>query len=485
MIATPKPHWPVLVAALVLTGCGKYADDLFCSDAACAWTDAQWMRVQSLANPDAPEPDLSNAYWSSQAARDLGKAFYFDTGFSGAATQTDALGRPSPPARPNIMQADGTQSIKVSCATCHDSTRGGADTTSVPGNVSVGAGWTDVNALTTTNAVYRETPFWNGRVDSLWALNVTVLESNTTMNGNRLALAHRIFDVYQGDYAPIFGPMEAAIGSFPPNGKPKSPLAGTPDGVWEGMARSDQAIVNRVLANWGKAIAAYEYELVSTESPFDAFVRAGWDSDLISGAAKRGARLFVDKAACIDCHSGPMLTDDDFHNIGVAQIGLAVPTTDLCSVAKDDPPACDCVDGPRCAPWGALDGLWRLQNDGGIANWVRTGPYSDDPADGSRSAYTHRALTAELKGAWRTPSLRNVALTAPYMHDGSLATLEDVVWHYNTGGRGATGERVGDPAAEIKPLALTADEVSDLVAFLETLTGDPPPPSATTPPTSR
>src|SRR6478735_3574565 len=99
MIATAKPHWLLPVAALALTGCGKYADDLFCSDPACAWTDAQWMRLSSLANPDPPEPDLSNAYWSSPAARELGKLFYFDTGFSGAATQTDALGRPSPPAR--------------------------------------------------------------------------------------------------------------------------------------------------------------------------------------------------------------------------------------------------------------------------------------------------------------------------------------------------------------------------------------------------
>jgi cytochrome c peroxidase len=292
--------------------------------------------------------------------------------------------------------------------------------------------------------------------------------------------------VYRTDYEAIFGLLDDAIGTFPASGKPMSPLAGSSPGVWEtALSPNDRNTVNIVLANWGKAIAAYEYELVSTESAFDAFVRAGWDSNLISGAAQRGARLFVDKAACIDCHSGPMLTDDDFHNIGVAQTGLGVPTTDLCPVAKDDVYACDCVDGPRCAPWGALEGLWRLQNDGGIASWVRSGPYSDDKMDDSRSAYTHRALTADLKGAWRTPSLRNVALTAPYMHDGSLATLEDVVWHYNTGGRGATGEHVGDPAAEIKPLGLTADEISDLVAFLETLTGDPPPPDSTKAPTPR
>src|SRR5262249_39806068 len=150
-----------------------------------------------------------------------------------------------------------------------------------------------------------------------------------------------------------------------------------------------------------KAIEAYEYELVSTDSLFDQYVRAGRDSDLLTGAAKRGARLFVDKAACIDCHSGPMLTDDDFHNIGVTQIGLGVPTTSLCPKSAD-PAACDCVDGPRCAPWGAMEGLWRLQNDKRIANWLRTGPYSDNMMDDSRSAYTQRPLTpADLTGAWR------------------------------------------------------------------------------------
>ena len=103
--------------------------------------------------------------------------------------------------------------------------------------------------------------------------------------------------------------------------------------------------------------------------------------------------------------------------------------------------------------------------------WQRLGPWSDNPGDDSRSAHVGRALTPDLKGAWRTPSLRNVALTAPYMHDGRYATLQDVVWHYSTGGEDAGPEQVGDRAAEIKPLRLTDSEVADLVAFMETLTG--------------
>ena len=85
-------------------------------------------------------------------------------------------------------------------------------------------------------------------------------------------------------------------------------------------------VVTQVLVNFGKAIAAYENKLVSLEAPFDRFVHEGKDSTAISPAAKRGARLFVGKASCIDCHNGPMLTDKGFHNIGIPQVGDHVPT---------------------------------------------------------------------------------------------------------------------------------------------------------------
>jgi cytochrome c peroxidase len=497
MSGTRKPSLVALLLFVVagagfLAGCGGMADDWFCGDARCEWKDDEWARVVSLANPPDPDPDYSNAYRDSEAAVALGKEFYFDTGFSGVATQMDAIRRASPPAR----VAKGSP-VGVSCATCHDLLHGGVDTTSIPGHVSVGAGWTDVNALPTLNSAYRMVVFWNGRADSLWALNVLVAESGTTMNGNRLALAHRIFDKYRADYEMVFGPLPAALGDttddpdrFPPAGKPK--LAGAADGVWEVMNAADRIACNSILVNWAKAIAAYESRLISRDSPFDRFVTAGRDSDLISGAAKRGARLFVGKAACIDCHNGTQLTDEQFHNVGVPQFGAAVPTTGDCP-ATDVPYACNCVAGTLCSPWGAYDGLKRLA----ASTWLRScvfddkdaattdPPCSDDTSDRSREAYSKRTLTEDLKGAWRTPSLRNVALTAPYMHDGMYATLEDVVWHYNTGGRAATGERVGTPAVQLKPIGLSAAEVADLVAFLGTLTGAPLDPNLTTPPAPR
>ena len=88
-----------------------------------------------------------------------------------------------------------------------------------------------------------------------------------------------------------------------------------------------KAMVTRILVNWAKAIAAYEYKLNSLDSDFDKFVAEGPGSGLISAAAKRGARLFVGKGGCVDCHLGPQFTDDQFHNIGVPQAGLTVPLT--------------------------------------------------------------------------------------------------------------------------------------------------------------
>jgi len=498
MTATRKP---LLLAVLVLTGCGKLADDWFCAAEGCAWKEGEWARVAALANPGDPPPDSSNALLQDPIAPIIGQALFFDTAFSGTATEVDAIKRPSPPAR-----VPKGQPLGISCATCHDLARAGVDTTSVPGHVSVGAGWTDVNALPVVNSAYRPVVFWNGRADSLWALNVVVAESSTTMNGNRLRTAHRLVDGYfkpglwqltevlRQELERLLGrPFDciafaaalADVQTMPPDGKPGA-MAGCQPGepsepfgdAFDCLTPDQQKLVTAILVIWAKAIAAYEQRLTSVDSRFDAFVSAGPSSDAIPAAAKRGARLFVGKGACIDCHSGPQLTDELFHNIGVPQTGTAVPRTADCPQGSG---ACDCSENHEnrpCAPWGAYDGLAKLK----ASKWLRSSAWSDDPSDETRNDYVMRAQSEDLKGAWRTPSLRNVALTAPYMHDGRYATLEDVIWHYNTGGRSAGPEQIGTPAAEIKPLLLTDGEQADLVAFLETLTGSALPSGLTTAP---
>jgi cytochrome c peroxidase len=150
-----------------------------------------------------------------------------------------------------------------------------------------------------------------------------------------------------------------------------------------------------------KAIGAFERTLLAGDAPFDRY-KAG-DEDALSEAAKRGMEIFFNKGQCSSCHAGPLFTDGGFHNIGVS--------------------------------------------------W--------DTEEPDLGRFTESGLEGD-KGSFKTPGLRDIALTAPYMHDGSLATLEDVVEHYNKGG-------VKNPYLDeaIFPLDLTDQEKTDLVTFLE------------------
>jgi len=261
---------------------------------------------------------------------------------------------------------------------------------------------------------------------------------------------------------------------LPSDGKPGSKdgcQAGDPEepfgDAFDCLPADTAEIVTKRLVLWAKAIAAFEHQIYDGNSEFDRFIDEGPRSPAISPRSKRGARLFVGKAGCIDCHAGPLLADGDFHNVGVPQTGPAVPTLADCP----DGGYCDCVNGTRCLPWGAHHGLRWLRDERRYP-WSRNSKHSDDRDDGSRRTYHLRQVDEALKGAWRTPSLRNVALTAPYMHNGAFATLDQVVRHYNNGGRGVAGA-VGRPDVRLKPLGLTEDEAADLVAFLQTLTGQP------------
>ncbi len=159
-----------------------------------------------------------------------------------------------------------------------------------------------------------------------------------------------------------------------------------------------------------KAIAAFERTIVTRDAPIDRFV-AG-DKTALSPAAQRGMQLFFGDARCHICHSGPNFTDNRFHNIGV---GIAA-----------------------------------------------------EPPDRGREKVTG---ATKDRGAFKTPTLREIARTAPYMHDGSFKTLKDVVWHYNFGG--VTDAENDYRDQELQVLYLSDDDVSDLVNFLkEGLSGD-------------
>jgi cytochrome c peroxidase len=498
-----------------------------------------------------PAPDSSNKYIGDPAVIALGKQFYFDTNFSGKEVYADMLLRPMTTPGRAAMGAP----IKVSCNTCHEVDKGGADhTNDPPGNVvSFGGGAYDVNGEQTLNAAYADIIYWNGRNDSLWSQIVAVVESHVSVNGSRLRVAWRIADAYKDAYNAAFPdyPLPALLdnvaaqkarlnadgtcildnGTCPAscqtqNGPclPRFPLEGRPGYVKPGelpvctwgqgddllqpyndaydcMQLADQLAITRVYVNFAKAIAAYEYTLITKDSPFDTWADGGFVTGMLGPSAERGARLFVGKAACNQCHEGPRFTDDEFHMIGVPQLGTYVPRTTDCPAGD----YCDCSTDDRfqpqnCLPKGARDGLRKLQankfrrdsvwsDDSECANHNSAhidATYNADHPDecDGKVKYYAMPLTDALLGAWRTPSLRDVALTAPYMHNGMYADLSAVMDHYNKGGKidAMGGEVLGTIDTKIKELNLTDQEMQDLVAFLKTLTGQVDP-TVTAPPT--
>jgi cytochrome c peroxidase len=187
----------------------------------------------------------------------------------------------------------------------------------------------------------------------------------------------------------------------------------------------------------GRALAAFERTLVFLDTPFDAFARG--KTDAISPQAQEGWVLFNGKARCVSCHalnpSNPLGTDNRFHNIGVSarhQDFEKLAADALAQLAKNDDPK-------------VIDELALKTDLSELGRFMITKDRSDI-------------------GAFKTSQLRNIGITGPYMHDGSLTTLWDVMDHYNKGGE-------TNPYLDggIEPLALTESEIDALVAFMFTL----------------
>jgi cytochrome c peroxidase len=292
----------------------------------------------------------------------------------------------------------------VACATCHDVSRGFTDRRNTSEGIRDQLG--QRNAPTTLNAAFFSTQFWDGRAASL--------EEQA-----RLPLINPI-EMGQPDGAGV----AAAIASDPEYQKAFQSAYG------RGVNYEDV----------GRALASFERTLIFLDAPFDRFARG--DKSAISADAISGWALFNGKARCTSCHQissdNPIGTDSRFHNIGVSarhQDFEALAKQGLSVLAKG-------------ASQDAIDRLALQTNLSELGRFVMTRQRSDI-------------------GAFKTSQLRNVGVTAPYMHDGSMATLWDVVDHYNRGGE-------VNPYLDggIEPLNLNETEVSQLVAFLFSLSDD-------------
>lgn len=412
------------------------------------FTDAEWATIKTLGPLPAVPKDPTNQYADNASAAKLGQMLFFDKSYSGALVVGDDGA--------NGGLGAATETGKVACASCHV---GAAliDTRSKPGNVSLGTDHGTRNALAVVNSSFYPWTNWGGRFDSQWSLPPAVAENAKIMASTRLAIAHLMWNKYKTEYEAIFGALDPALDAnaadaarFPAKGKPKA-SAGDPDGPWELMTAGDRTIVNRIFANYGKAIQAYQRKLVSGNAALDKYI-AG-DRTALSDSAKRGLHLFIGTAGCVQCHSGPTLSDGAFHALVVPQTGPKVPAVDL--GRHQDVPTL------LASPFNT------------------SGAFSDDTTTGK---LTGLAQNDTQRGQFRTPSLRNVALTAPYMHSGQHATLAEVIVFYSAGGgtpdAGADGGDAGVPVTKdalMKPFGLVGTDALDLEAFMKALTGDPLP----------
>jgi len=298
-----------------------------------------------------------------------------------------------------------------------------------------------------TQAHWREN---DGYSDSEWFDAQSEPEGPPVQNGSRLQLAHVIFEHYRQEYNAAFPEWQlpASLSNytrFPATGSPYTDTAN-----WNSLSPGDKEIINRILANYGKGMEAFLRKLVSRNAPFDRFV-AG-DPNAIGSDAKKGLKLFIGKAGCINCHNTPLFSDDDFHVIGLHIDTTLSPHADPNEIGRAFNQALIC--DPAVA-----DGDFNVN-----------GHFSDDPTTTRDGNFCRQTIP---QGLWRTKGLRHVAETAPYFRSGQAATLDDVIEFYDRGGDPA-GSFIGGPK-EIGPLHLSAQEKNWLKEFLKTLTGEPVP----------
>ncbi|CAN5234731.1 cytochrome c peroxidase [soil metagenome] len=396
------------------------------------FTAEEWTKLKTMGPLPAVPKDTTNKYADDANAAKLGQMLFFERSYAGAI----------------VVGADGLNGGvgalgevgKVSCSSCHLGTTMDDDR-STPNNVSLGINYGTRNTLSLVNSAFYSWTNWAGRFDSQWSLPIGVAENPATMNSTRLQVAHMIYAKYKTEYEAIFGPLDADLDPTAA-GAARFPAAGKPGQVaWDtGTTGPDQLIVNRIFANYGKALQAYIRLLVSRSSDVDKYV--GGTYAALSTNEKEGARLFIGKAKCITCHSGPNMADTNFYSLVVPQTGAHVPAADL----------------------GRFTDVAPLLSSAFNTNGV----FSDDATTGK---LTGLVQDASQKGQFRTKSLRGVGRSAPYMHSGQLATLEAVVDFYDVGG-GDPGDAGAVKDSKLTALGLTAPEKANLVAFMKKLDGE-------------
>ncbi len=450
MLAAPGLS-SILAGALALTlvTCGGSRGEGALEPGAPQPSETEWEQLRGLLLTEVIVPDdPTNAFADDPNAIAWGHRLFFYPGFSGPLLDSDNDGGPG------SLGARG-ETGRVACSGCHVPEAGFVDTRSRGQQISLAARWTERRTPSLLDVAQKKLFTWVGKSDTLHGQVFTVLENDREMNTSRLFVAQEVFRTFRAEYEALFGPLPPLDDAerFPAlspedagcdRAAPMQPpvCRGRPgDGdVYDAMSSEDQEAVTRVVVNVGKALGAYQRQLHCGPGRFDAWLSG--DAEALTAAEQRGALVFVGRGQCVDCHSGPYLSDFAFHNVGLEPAVVAVAFRE-----RNEP--------------GALAGLTQLSSD----PLNSQGVFSD--GDDGRLP---EELPDSLLGAFATPSLRCVAQRPSFMHTGQIKSLEGAVEFFDRGGNqsGFLGHK------EIGPLGLGEEERADLVAFLRALDGEGP-----------
>ena len=378
-----------LVASALLAACDSEGDI----------AELKAMQLTAAKVPAAP----TNAHADDAVAAALGKKLFFD----------------------KRLSIDGT----IACASCHSPDHGFSDPR--PFSVGVRGQTGGRHAMPITAVAFQAFTLWDGRGDSVWIQPLKAIENPKEMDLSRLELARLLAASYHDDYQTVFGPLP----TLPAD--PVRAMPGLP--AWDALAAPVRSDIDRVAANVGKAIEAYERTLLCGDTKFDR-----WAAGTTSFTTKEnnGAAAFMDHH-CDRCHSGPAFSDGKFHNIGV-------PSADRGRAVGRDLLHADQFNG--------------------------AGVLSDDTKAGQIKLAAVPKETG-TEGAFRTPTLRGVGQRTFFGHAAHKEALRDFIDDIYRG-RGDRDRKatVGTIDKLMDGVGVPDDEMDDLIAFLRTL--DCPAPAA-------
>ena len=380
------------------------------------WTQEELAILRSLRLPSKWEvSDPSNKYFHNAQAAMLGQQLFIDTQLS--------------------------RSKQIACASCHQ-----------PEHYFTLTHNSDISITKQVPSLLGVANFnWfmlDGSADSLWAQALKPLENHIEHGGTRTQYAQHIIKQYPLLYQNTFGliPTQLVNALLPEQASPVSQHLAEKE-QWQQLDTYTQNAINRVFANIGKSLAAYQATLWPQDTRFDRYIdqisastekSANTQVPLLNANEIAGLRIFIsEQGQCLRCHNGPLLSNGDFH---ATTVPTPLPNAQLgrwqgIEVALADPFNC-------------------------------LGRYSDSHSAQCRELIYSKRATAELIGATKVPSLRNISATAPYMHAGQFSTIKDVLHYYN---RAATPFGAH---SDLTPLKLLPYQLNQLEAFLLTLTSD-------------